>query len=98
MAHRILQAPRKPQEPLAFAWCRALEELEKETQDVMREALRVQMMEFGRTPKQLFTKPHPRRRPTCCSCFGAPQPSAQAARPANVLHPTLVQVGATFQD
>jgi hypothetical protein len=56
----------------------------------MREALRVQMMEFGRTPQQLFSKPHPRRRPTCCGCFG-PSP-AQAARPANVLHPTMVQV------
>ena len=29
---------------------------------MLREALRVQMMEFGRTPRQLFTKPHPRRK------------------------------------
>ena len=27
----------------------------------MREALRVQMMEFGRTPRQLFRQPHPKR-------------------------------------
>ena len=67
----------------------------------MREALRVQMMEFGRTPKQLLRKPHPRRRvavtggtpaAACCGCFGGPS-TAQAARPAaNVLHPTFVQV------
>ena len=67
----------------------------------MREALRVQMMEFGRTPKQLLRKPHPRRRvavtggtpaAACCGCFGGPS-AAQAARPAaNVLHPTFVQV------
>ena len=34
---------------------------------MLREALRVQMMEFGRTPRQLFTKPHPRRR--VCPCL-----------------------------
>ncbi|EIE27335.1 hypothetical protein COCSUDRAFT_5003, partial [Coccomyxa subellipsoidea C-169] len=39
----------------------ALAQLEEEMDAVMREALRVQMMEFGRTPKQLFAKPHPRR-------------------------------------
>ncbi len=59
-------------------------------------------MEFGRTPKQLLRKPHPRRRvavtggtpaAACCGCFGGPS-TAQAARPAaNVLHPTFVQVG-----
>ena len=49
----------------------------------MREALRVQMMEFGRTPKQLFRKPHPRRRVAvtggkpagACGCFGGPPPA-----------------------
>lgn len=59
---------------------------------MVREAWRVQMMEFGRTPKQLYTEPHPRRRPTCCSCFSPGPGHAQSARPANVLHPTLVQV------
>lgn len=81
--------------------CRALQHLEQETEPTMQEALRVQMMEFGRTPKQLFRKPHPRRRvavtggtpaAACCGCFGSPS-KAQAARPAaNVLHPTFVQV------
>ena len=80
--------------------CSALQHLEQETNPTMREALRVQMMEFGRTPKQLFRKPHPRRRVAvtggkpagACGCFGGP-PAAQAARPAaNVLHPTFVQV------
>lgn len=68
----------------------------------MREALRVQMMEFGRTPKQLYAKPHPRRRvaatggpllnPFCGGCFGSSAPTSSSARPANVLHPTFVQV------
>ena len=85
--------------------CRALQHLEQETDPTMREALRVQMMVFGRTPKQLFWKPHPRRRvavtggtpaAACCGCFGGPS-KAQAARPAaNVLHPTFVQVHPLF--
>ena len=78
----------------------ALQHLERETEPTMREALRVQMMEFGRTPKQLFRKPHPRRRvavtggtpAASCGCFGGSS-TAQPARPAaNVLHPTFVQV------
>ncbi len=78
----------------------ALQHLERETEPTMREALRVQMMEFGRTPKQLFRKPHPRRRVAAargtpaasCPCFGGSS-TAQPARPAaNVLHPTFVQV------
>ena len=42
--------------------CSALKQLQEEDDPVLREALRVQMMEFGRTPRQLFTKPHPRRK------------------------------------
>lgn len=81
---------------------RALAQLEEERDAVMREALRVQMMEFGRTPKQLFAKPHPRRRvagtggallnPFCGGCFGGSAAASASARPANVLHPTFVQV------
>ena len=41
---------------------RALKQLQQEEDPVMREALRVQMMEFGRTPRQLFTRPHPKRK------------------------------------
>ena len=40
----------------------ALRQLEEEQDQVMREALRVQMMEFGRTPQQLFWRKHPKRR------------------------------------
>ena len=29
---------------------------------MLKEALRVQMMEFGRTPRQLFVKKHPKKR------------------------------------
>ena len=42
--------------------CRALDVLEQERSPAMREALRAQMMEFGRTPKQLFAQPHLQRR------------------------------------
>lgn len=42
--------------------CRALDVLEQERSPAMRDALRAQMMEFGRTPKQLFTQPHLQRR------------------------------------
>ncbi|BDA48009.1 probable protein FAN at N-terminal half [Coccomyxa sp. Obi] len=79
----------------------ALAQLEQEKDAGMREALRLQMMEFGRTPKQLFTKPHPKRRvavtggpllnPFCGGCFGSSGNAAPSVRPANVLHPTFVQ-------
>ena len=61
---------------------------------MMREALRVQMMEFGRTPHMLFTKKHPRRRvvatgarPAIC-CF-KPQPPERSTPTSNVLRPVF---------
>ncbi len=85
---------------------RALAQLEQEKGEVMREALRLQMMEFGRTPKQLFTKPHSKRRvavtggpllnPFCGGCLGSSGSAAPSVRPTNVLHPTFVQVSSPF--
>lgn len=40
----------------------ALEQLSKAKDPMLKEALRVQMMEFGRTPRQLFLKKHPKKR------------------------------------
>jgi len=40
----------------------ALEQLNKAKDPMLKEALRVQMMEFGRTPKQLFLKKHPKKK------------------------------------
>ena len=71
---------------------RALEQLEKEEAPRIREALRVQMMEFGRTPRQLFSKPHPKRkvhfdgRRGACSCL-APAAPRHPQRPINILSP-----------
>lgn len=61
----------------------------------MQDALRVQMMEFGRTPQQLFTKKHPKRRvgttgdrPRIC-CFPAAPSQRSTMRPStNLLRPT----------
>ncbi len=88
--------------PNVYVYDRALAQLEQEKDAGMREALRLQMMEFGRTPKQLFTKPHPKRRvavtggpvinPFCGGCFGSSGSAVPSVRPANVLHPTFVQV------
>ncbi len=61
----------------------------------MREALRVQMMEFGRTPRQLFRKPHPRRKvrqigDVRARCFGIrPARAPVSPRPPNVLRPAF---------
>ncbi|GAB4819113.1 hypothetical protein N2152v2_006159 [Parachlorella kessleri] len=64
--------------------------LEQEQDPVMREALRLQMMEFGRTPRQLFTKRHPKRRVSsmgglfaCLAC--TPQQMVRPAQPTNTL-------------
>lgn len=46
----------------AIWWCRALDYLDKVTDPTKRNADFVQMIEFGRTPKQLFTRKHPKRR------------------------------------
>lgn len=62
---------------------------------MMQDALRVQMMEFGRTPQQLFLKKHPKRRvlvtggrPSIC-CFPPTTPRAVVRRPnTNLLRPT----------
>lgn len=52
-----------------LAWvCSAIKQLQSEEDPVLREALRVQMMEFGRTPRQLFRKPHPKRRVRLAGC------------------------------
>ncbi|KAK9868121.1 hypothetical protein WJX84_006728 [Apatococcus fuscideae] len=70
----------------------ALEQLEKEESARIREALRVQMMEFGRTPRQLFSRPHPKRkvhfdgRRGACACF-LPAAPRHPQRPINILGP-----------
>ncbi|KAK9819324.1 hypothetical protein WJX74_006280 [Apatococcus lobatus] len=70
----------------------ALEQLDKEESLRIKEALRVQMMEFGRTPRQLFSKPHPKRkvhfdgRRGTCSCL-APSAPRHPKRPINILGP-----------
>eukprot|EP00884_Botryococcus_braunii_P012576 jgi/Botrbrau1/21319/Bobra.0184s0029.2 len=52
----------------------ALQQLEAESDPQQREALRVQMTEFGRTPRQLFQKRHPKRKVHTrgCGAFGRP--------------------------
>lgn len=74
--------------------CRALQLLEQESDPAVQDALRVQMMEFGRTPQQLFTSRHPKRRvlatgarPRIC-CFPPGPPKRPPPRPpANLLRP-----------
>ena len=77
----------------------ALKLLEGETDAAMREALRVQMMEFGRTPRRLFRYPHPPRRaavtgarspPPLCGCLRVAQSPAPAPRAANPSQPEVV--------
>lgn len=64
--------------------------LNQEQDDVMREALRLQMMEFGRTPRQLFTRRHPKRKIAqspllaCLACG-----PAQIRRPASSVNTLL---------
>lgn len=53
-------------------------ELDKTTDPELRRAIKLQMCEFGRTPRQLFTKSHPRRRVG----FGAPSCFGPSATPA----------------
>ena len=78
-----------------LALIRALQVLAQEQDPVMREALRVQMVEFGRTPQQLFAKKHPKRRATgtgaqSAFCCFKPAPPKHSARPtSNVLRPTF---------
>lgn len=84
----------------------ALKLLEGETDAAMREALRVQMMEFGRTPRRLFRYGHPRRRaavtgarapPPLCGCLRVAQSPAPAPRAANPSQPeVLITVRARF--
>ncbi|KAL4452133.1 hypothetical protein ABPG75_007795 [Micractinium tetrahymenae] len=69
----------------------ALQWLASERDPAMRDALRLQMMEFGRTPRQLFTRKHPKRRVlgrggmmACLGCFALPT-AAAAPRPTNQL-------------
>ncbi|KAI3438042.1 hypothetical protein D9Q98_000485 [Chlorella vulgaris] len=72
----------------------ALRFLHQEGDPLMREALRLQMMEFGRTPRQLFTRKHPKRRVlgrggSALACFGCFAPLAQQQLPrvsTNLLH------------
>lgn len=74
----------------------ALKQLEREEDGVMREALRVQMMEFGRTPRQLFRRPHPKRNVTASGdaqtkCWGmrkTRRPSSPRRHP-NILRPAF---------
>lgn len=75
----------------ALVCCRALDMLAQEEDPVMREALRTQMMEFGRTPKELFEGPHPRRHlrpgrknPMLC-CVRPVQHKQQPHPPTNLL-------------
>ena len=77
----------------------ALKLLEGETDAAMREALRVQMMEFGRTPRRLFRYGHPRRRaavtgarppPPLCGCLRVAQSPAPAPRAANPSQPEVL--------
>ncbi|KAK9807012.1 hypothetical protein WJX72_010768 [[Myrmecia] bisecta] len=68
----------------------ALKQLAMEKDPVMREALRVQMMEFGRTPKQLFKRKHPQRKVhfhTGTGCCGVRAQPSFPARPANFIGP-----------
>jgi hypothetical protein len=61
-----------------------------ETEPNLREALRVQMTEFGRTPRQLFQRRHPRRRTDHNGCGFGRRP-AQFPRVDGAL-PPIVQV------
>eukprot|EP00887_Chlorella_sp_A99_P007641 scaffold20.g7641.t1 len=69
----------------------ALRYLQQEQDPVMRQALRLQMMEFGRTPRQLFSRKHPKRSSlggglgplAVCLCLAAP-PQPPPPRPANL--------------
>ena len=66
----------------------------------MREALRVQMVEFGRTPQQLFSKKHPKRRvgrrPTLSNllCF-RPSAAPLATQPTQSVQSTTTQAWLT---
>jgi len=77
----------------------ALSLLEDESDPAVREALRVQMMEFGRTPRRLFRRPHPPRRAAATGgaagaglwrCLHGRQLPPAAPRAANPSRPEVV--------
>ena len=68
----------------------AFAELENESEPLLKDALQVQIMEFGRTPSQLFKKKHPRRkrRNAILSCLVCGAPPPQSAVQAHTYSPS----------